>query len=239
MQNSDHYSLNLAEGTDLVNPLTIDVPNYEAIDAGMYANRQNIVSSATHLKSGTTHALTRSNTDSPVFRFVATAKYTEGDLFTVDGVSVSGLITTGESLPDGAFAINQSVLCILNGTVLTVLVPSETKDVIDQLHNALNMLAIEVTDIHGLVDTIETIISTLQSRLNIKQAYVNNTSSGQVTINTSTFKVIGANVGNWNNCYVRMVSTNSGNNTTFQVFDSVSNQLVGNTSIRVFYYYID
>jgi len=120
MQTSEYYELNLVEGTDLVNPLLQDVPNYETIDEVMHDNAVNSVPLATELKSGTVHALTRTNGEAAMFRFVATSRYDEGDTFTVDGIQVSGLLTDGTTLSDGAYAINANVLCCLTGTVLTL-----------------------------------------------------------------------------------------------------------------------
>lgn len=120
MRTSEYYDLNLVEGTDLVNPLIQDVPNYEKIDEQMYLNSIATIGQAVELKSGTVHAITRENPDASMFRFVATSRYDEGDTFTVDGVQVTGLLTDGTTLADGAYAINANVLCCLVGTVLTL-----------------------------------------------------------------------------------------------------------------------
>ncbi len=119
MRHSTNYNLNLVEGSDTFNPLVNDVPNFETIDAAMHANELAGIGTATELLSGTVHALTRTN-DAPVFRFVATANYTAGDTFTVDGQQVTALLPSGETLASGAYVINSSVICALNGTLLTV-----------------------------------------------------------------------------------------------------------------------
>lgn len=124
MNTSTYYGLNLAEGSDIVNPLIIDVPNYEKIDEVMHDNATASVGLATELLTGTVHALVRSNDETAVFRFIATANFTAGDTFTVDGVQVTALLPTGEPLGTGAYVINANVLCILTGTLLTVYVPS-------------------------------------------------------------------------------------------------------------------
>ena len=121
MNYSTHYNLNLAEGTDLVNPLTVDVPNYQTIDSTMYANEQAGVGSATELKSGTIHAITRANTNRNVFRFKSTSVFNVGDTFTVDGGSVTALYPDGSTLKDRCFIIGSDVLCLLDGAQLTVL----------------------------------------------------------------------------------------------------------------------
>lgn len=120
MRKSERYELNLVEGSDIVNPLVQDVPNYEIIDEEMGKNADAGVPLATELLTGTVHALTRENPNAPMFRFVATANYKSGDTFTVDGVQVTALLTSGEPLATGCYVINSNVLCCLVGTVLTI-----------------------------------------------------------------------------------------------------------------------
>ena len=120
MRKSDNYGLNLVEGSDIVNPLVQDVPNYEIIDVEMAKNANAGVPLATELLTGTVHALTRDNPNAPMFRFVATANFKTGDTFTVDGVQVTALLTSGEPLATGCYVINSNVICCLVGTVLTM-----------------------------------------------------------------------------------------------------------------------
>lgn len=136
MRNSTHFNLKLAEGTDLFNPLVTDVPNFEAIDEQMYKNQASSVGLATELLSGTVHELSRENGDTSMFRFVATSNFTAGDTFTVDGVQVTALLPSGESLGSGAYVINANVLCCLVGTLLTVFVPT---GIITTADNALKL----------------------------------------------------------------------------------------------------
>lgn len=129
MRESEHFNLFLAEGSDIVNPLVQDVQNYENIDAQMFKNQNAGVQNATELKSGTVHAITRNVPDAPFITFTATSNYTAGETFTVDGVQVSALTVSGETLPTGAYVINSQVLCVLKGTLLTVYgVGSEVAD---------------------------------------------------------------------------------------------------------------
>lgn len=120
MLQSTHYELKLVEGSDIVNPLVIDRPNYEVIDGVMYENESKSIGSATELKSGTIHALTRSKGNQRFFCFTATSNYEAGDTFTVDSVPVTALLPNGTALPDGAYVINGTVFCSLIGTLLTV-----------------------------------------------------------------------------------------------------------------------
>lgn len=120
MTNTTYYNLNIVEGTDIVNPLTVDNPNYEKIDEVMHDNAVSGVTLAREIANATVHAITRENSECAVIRFIATSKWKAGDTATVDGVPVTALLPSGETLPDGAYVINANVLCILTGTNLTV-----------------------------------------------------------------------------------------------------------------------
>lgn len=120
MRESEHFNLFLAEGSDIVNPLVQDVQNYENIDTQMFKNQNAGVQNATELKNGTVHAITRNVPDAQFITFTATSNYTAGETFTVDGVQVTALTVSGETLPTGAYVINSQVLCVLKGTLLTV-----------------------------------------------------------------------------------------------------------------------
>lgn len=120
MTTTTYYNLNIVEGTDIVNPLIVDNPNYEKIDETMHDNAVAGVTLATEIANATVHAITRENSDCAVIRFIATSEWKAGDTATVDGVPVTALLPSGETLPDGAYVINANVLCILTGTNLTI-----------------------------------------------------------------------------------------------------------------------
>ena len=121
MQYTTHYNLNLPEGTDIVNPLVQDNPNYSTIDAAMFANKQAVIGSATEIVSGTVHAITRLNTDSDYFRFTATGNWTSGDSMSVDGVNVSVFLSDGTTPATGAYIINTEVFALLSGSRVTLI----------------------------------------------------------------------------------------------------------------------
>lgn len=130
MRTTDNFDLSLYEGSDKFNPLIVDNGNIEKIDEQMAKNFAGTIGTATELKSGTVHSLTR-NDDTPVFRFIATANYSAGDTFTVDGIQVSGLLADGRTLSDGAYVINSNVLCCLTGSVLTFYVTAGSVETAD------------------------------------------------------------------------------------------------------------
>ena len=168
MQYSTNYNLNLVEGTDIVNPLVIDKPNYIAIDAQMKLNEDAGVGTATEIKTGTVHALTRANGNNNTFRFVSTSVFNSGDTFTVDGVSVTALLPSGEALPHAAYAIGCNVLCILTSTELTVFTAKTTANDSARLNGELasfytdsanigydnTLSGLTATDVQGAVDEV-------------------------------------------------------------------------------------
>ena len=127
MITTEHYNLSQYEGSDKFNPLTVEAQNVAKIDEAMYGIQNTAIPTATELKTGTIHALTRNKPGAAMFRFVATAAWAAGDTCTVDGKQVSTLLPTGEALPSGAWVINANVLCCLIGTVLTVFTTTPTQ----------------------------------------------------------------------------------------------------------------
>ena len=122
MGQTTNFGLKTYDGNTLMNPFTMENANMETIDAKMKDISDAGIGTATELKTGTVHAITRADGDANVFRFTATSNYTAGDTFTVDGVQVTGLLTTGEGLGTGAYDIGAEVLCALVGTRLTLFV---------------------------------------------------------------------------------------------------------------------
>lgn len=120
MTRTSNYDLIVVEGSDKVNLLTQMNPNTEKIDEVMKNNEKSGVQVATELLSGTVHAITRTVKSASMFKFTAISNYTSGDTFTVDGVQVTALLTSGEALGTGAYIIGSEVLCSLKDTLLTV-----------------------------------------------------------------------------------------------------------------------
>lgn len=186
MQYTTHYNLNLPEGTDIVNPLVQDNPNYTAIDTALYNNKLRVIGSASEVKSGTVHAITRSDTDINIFRFVATSNYVTGDTFTVDGTSVTAVLPDGTNPKNGAFVINASVLCILDGARLSLVGIEGSVEASDVEYdnsnsglsaNNVNSAIDEVNDNIGFTDitsscTINSIVSGCRVMYNEKMKLV-------------------------------------------------------------------
>lgn len=169
MTNTPNYNLSIAEGTDTVNLLTQCYPNFETIDTAMKENKDAGVGTATETKTGTNHSVIRNNTDGAVFAFTATSNYVAGDTFTVDAQAVTATTPDGQSLPSGAFVINKSVLCRLDGTVLTVFTGGGSTDA-ETLGGQLPSFYAKQSD----MDIVENDVNTLNSNLTALDNKVDN-----------------------------------------------------------------
>lgn len=128
MQNTTNYNLNLPEGNDIVNPLTQYNPNFSAIDAAMFANKEGSIGTATEVVTGTVHAVVRANLDAPMFRFTATGAWASGDTMTLDGSAVTVHMADGTAPGSGAYIIGAEVLAVVNGTLVTLLTSNGAVD---------------------------------------------------------------------------------------------------------------
>ena len=129
MGTTTNYGYNVPVGSDNVNLLPQMAANFPMIDSDLKAVSNTGVGTATELVTGTVHALTRADRDRNVFKFVATSDFEAGETFEVDGVQVTAKTPDGRNLSTGAYVINSSVLCMLDGTLLTVIVnPAKALD---------------------------------------------------------------------------------------------------------------
>lgn len=158
-----NYGFNISEGTDLVNPLTDIFPNFEDIDTDLKAVSDEAVGNATELLTGTVHALTRADSDRDVIRFTATANFTAGETFTVDGAQVTALTPDGQTLATGSYIIGSEVFAILKGTLLTVFVsPAKAKDadLLDGHDSSYFATSSDLTTLDGAVTNISDKVGT-------------------------------------------------------------------------------
>ena len=124
MYTTTNYGFNIVEGTDMVNPLTQLNPNFTALDTDLKQVADATVDSATCIKTGTVHAVTRTNTDANIFKFTATGNWNTGDTMTVDGTLVSVYVSDGTAPANNCFVINTEVLAAIQGTRVTLYVNS-------------------------------------------------------------------------------------------------------------------
>lgn len=179
MTTTTNFGFNIPDGTDNVNLLTQNYPNWTNLDAILKAIKDTGVTTATATKTGTNFAVVRNDTDCNFFRFVATANYVAGDTFTVDGVPVTATSAAGTALPSGAFVINQSVIAIVNSGVLTVLVGGGLSSVdasdVDYDNSVSGLTA---TDVQAAIDEVQAEIAAIPSTVAASAVTYDNTVSG-------------------------------------------------------------
>lgn len=124
MQQSTNYNFNLPEGTDLVNLLTQLIPNWSSLDSILRGVQNDTFETATETVALGVHALTRLDPDAKLLKWVATANYTAGETFTVDGTPIAASTPSGNTLATGAYVSGAIVIAALNSdeTAMTVFV---------------------------------------------------------------------------------------------------------------------
>lgn len=110
-----YYNFNKPVGTDLVNPLTDQIPNWDIADNALHGLSVNAIGTAVEVITGTVHALTRVNqTDAKFIQFIASGDYDSGDTFTLDGIAMGATYPDGTALETDAYATGATVLIGLN-----------------------------------------------------------------------------------------------------------------------------
>lgn len=155
-----NYGWKISEGSDIVNPLTDIFPNFESQDTDLKNVSDCSIGTATELKTGTVHALTRDDSDKDVFKFTATSNFTAGDTFTVDGDQVSALTTAGEQLQTGCYIIGSEVLVLKKGTLLTMYVSSDNATTLEGHNASYFATASDLSNTDGDVSALSTKVGT-------------------------------------------------------------------------------
>lgn len=125
METTTNYGLKKYQAGDLFNPLTVNNPNVDDIDTDMKAISDRAVGRATELVSQGVHAITVLDTDCKTIKWVATANFTAGETFTVNGIQCNAYLPSGESLGTNAYVSGAQVIASLNddNSAMTVYVP--------------------------------------------------------------------------------------------------------------------
>lgn len=163
MQTTTHYSLMKAEGTDTVNLLTQCYPNFDTIDAAMFANKQGSIGQATEVTTGTVHAITRNNADSDIFRFTATSAWTAGDTMTLDGGGVTVHLADGTTPATGAYVIGAEVLGVVNGSLVTLFLSSAIQTYVSSFNSRSGAVTPAASDYDASMIDYDNTISGLTS----------------------------------------------------------------------------
>lgn len=178
MSLTPNYGFNIPTGTDAVNLLTQNYPNFTSLDSILKTIELTGITTATVTKVGTVFQVVRTNSALDVIRFVATGNYVAGDTFTIDGVAVTATSVQGTSLQTGAFVINQSVVCILNQNVLTVLVGGSGANDASDVNYDNTGSGLQATNVQNAIDEMEVQIGNIPTSINAGDVSFNNTDSG-------------------------------------------------------------
>ena len=167
MTTTTNFGFNIPDGSDNVNLLTQNYPNWTNLDAILKAIKDTGITAATATKTGTNFAVVRSDADCKYFGFVALSNYDAGDTFTIDGVPVTATTPAGTSLPQGAFVINQCVLACVNGAVLTVYVSAGATTIdADDVNYDNSGSGLTAADVQAAIDKIASDVSGLKTAVN-------------------------------------------------------------------------
>ena len=109
-----YYEFNKPAGTDLVNPLVDTNPNWDALDADLHEFNERSISNCTEVVALGVHTISRLDTTAKFLKWIATANFTAGDTFTVDGLPVAATTPAGASLATNAYVTGSIVLACLN-----------------------------------------------------------------------------------------------------------------------------
>lgn len=128
MSTTTYYEFNKPEGTDLVNPLVDTNPNWDALDADLHEFNERSIANCTEIVTLGVHAISRLDTTAKFLKWIATANFTAGETFTVDGLAVTASTPAGATLATGAYVTGSVVLACLNAdnTAMTVFVSGTT-----------------------------------------------------------------------------------------------------------------
>lgn len=128
MTQTTYYEFNKPEGTDLVNPLVDTNPNWDALDADLHEFNERSISNCTEVVSLGVHTISRLDTTAKFLKWIATANFTAGETFTVDGLPVAATTPAGATLATNAYVTGSIVLACLNAdnSAMTIFVSGTT-----------------------------------------------------------------------------------------------------------------
>lgn len=123
-----YYGFNKPSGTDLVNPLVDTNPNWDIADASLHELNERSICNCTEVVSLGVHTLSTLNTDTKFLKWIATANFTAGDTFVLNGDAIAASTPSGSALQTNAFVSGSVVLACLNAdnSAMTIYVSGTT-----------------------------------------------------------------------------------------------------------------
>lgn len=123
-----YFEFNKPSGADLVNPLVDTNPNWDKADAALHEQDERSIANATETVVLGVHAISRLNTSTKFIKWIATANFTAGDTFAVDGNVVAASTPSGANLETNAYVTGAVVFACLNAddSAMTIFVSGTT-----------------------------------------------------------------------------------------------------------------
>ena len=206
---TENYNLAKPESSDYYNHQLYDNSNMDIIDEAMKENKSALVSKATDVFNGTVHTITRSNTDTPMFWFVADYKWDDSYTMVIDGTQVTVRTVEGTTPESEAFILGSRVLCLLDENIVTIFTNREELDGITS----------DISTLQTTVDTNTSNISTLQTAVASNTSNINTNTNNistlqtNVSANTSDISTLQTNVAA-NTSDISTLQTNVSANTS-------------------------
>lgn len=122
MSTTTNFGITLPEGTDTFNPLTFNNDAFTLVDSLLRTTKNATVGTANHLLSEDINTITRADSNTSMFTFIASSDYVASQAVYVDGAPVNVRYSDGSAPGNNAYRTNQAVLCYLNGSILTLFI---------------------------------------------------------------------------------------------------------------------
>ena len=122
MSTTTNFGITLPEGGDTFNPLTFNNDAFTLVDSLLRTTKNATVGTANHSLSENINTITRVDSNTNTFTFIASSDYDTSQDIYVDGVPVNVRYSDGSAPRNNAYRTNQAVLCYLNGSILTLFI---------------------------------------------------------------------------------------------------------------------
>ena len=122
MSTTTNFGITLPEGTDTFNPLTFNNDAFTLVDSLLRTTKNATVGTANQLLSEDINTITRADSNTSMFTFIASSDYVTSQAVYVDGALVNVRYSDGSAPSNNAYRTNQAVLCYLNGSILTLFI---------------------------------------------------------------------------------------------------------------------
>lgn len=167
-----NFNITLPEGVDTFNPLIFNNDAFTLIDSIMRTIKNATIGTANQVLSENVNTITRTDSNTNAFIFIASSDYETTQEFYVDGVPVTVRYSDGYAPKNGAYKTNQAVLCYLNGNILTLFINNSELLAAINISYDNSSSALTGTNVQNAIDEVVTRTQTINPvKINISGAY--------------------------------------------------------------------